>query len=523
MFWVDPRLWLTGGSAVKNLVRAHDRVKEFEWELSYVDPPARYPTRYSIPPKTKDPFRHLIRDYCSMEQEKDDRQYGALEDALARSGSTAAAEERWTEILKVALPVLTFGEYSAMKSTGQLVDTVENAALRQGYMAQMIDEVRHVNQELYLNRYLTKHAPDPEGFDRAQMLRGTNIFGRAAQSALECFFVGDPIEGALNLQVVAETAYTNSIFVAMTEVAAANGDQATPTVFLSIQSDEARHMANGYSTLAAVVSNPDNLETLQTDFDRAFWRQHVFLDPFVSVVYDYFQKRRTSSYLEKWNEWVAEDWAGAYIARLEPFGLKVPRWFDLARERMQWVGHTAAMLAFASWPLHFWRFDPLTEADMEWFEAKYPGWYDLFGAFWTHYRELCDPKLGRVPIAAHDALPPLCRVCQMPCVLPRIDAPHLRVREHGGRQHALCSDACEAIFFEDPQRYLGYQTFYELYDGWSLAEYVRRHGLLRADGKTLLAQPWLDRDRMWTIDDIDGIDFEIRDPLRVMTEQQAAS
>ena len=216
---------------MKNLVEAHDRVKDFDWDFSYAEKPDRYPTKYKIPAKTKDPFRHLIRDYCAMEREKDDRQYGALEDAIARSGSTAQASERWTEILKIVLPVLTYGEYGAMKCCGQLVDTVDNAALRQGYMAQMIDEVRHTNQELYLNRYMAKHAADPEGFDRGQPLKSTNVFGRAAQSALECFFVGDPIEGALNLQVVAETAYTNSIFVAMTQVAASNGDQATPRCF----------------------------------------------------------------------------------------------------------------------------------------------------------------------------------------------------------------------------------------------------------------------------------------------------
>src|SRR5690606_30957101 len=107
---------------------------------------------------------------------------------------------------------------------------------------------------------------------------------------------------ALNLQVVAETAYTNPIFVTLTEIAAANGDQATPTTFLSVQSDEARHMANGYATLAAVASVPDNLPFLQRDFNTAFWRQHTFLDPFVGAVYDYFQESRGGSYLEAWSE-----------------------------------------------------------------------------------------------------------------------------------------------------------------------------------------------------------------------------
>ncbi len=506
---------------MKNLVEAHNRVKDFDWEFSYAEKPDRYPTKYKIPAKTKDPFRHLIRDYCAMEREKDDRQYGALEDAIARSGSTAQAEERWAEILKIVLPVLTFGEYGAMKGSGQLVDTVDNSALRQGYMAQMIDEVRHVNQEVYLNRYMTKHAKDPEGFDRGQVFKSQNVFGRAAQNALECFFVGDPIEGALNLQVVAETAYTNSIFVAMTEVAASNGDQATPTVFLSIQSDEARHMANGYATLAAVLAEPDNLPMLQADFDRAFWRQHAFLDPFVNVVYDYFQKTRTDSYIQKWNKWLAEDWAGAYIAKLEPFGLQVPRWFELARERMQWSGHTAAMLAFGSWPLHFWRYDPPTDADMEWFEEKYPGWYDRYGAFWMRYRDLCDPANGRVPLQDFEALPPFCRVCHMPCVFPTLDDCHARVRNLGGRLHAFCSDACEFIYHESPGRYAA-KTWDEIYDGWSAAEYVRKNGMLRADGKTLIAQPHLDWNKMWTIDDLEAVDFEITNPLRVMQEQGAS-
>ena len=498
---------------MRSLVEAHNRVKDFDWEPSYAKKPVRYPTRYKIPAKTKDPFRHLLRDYFSMEEEKDNRQYGALEDALARSNAPANAERRWMEVLKVAIPVVNFGEYAAMKCTGQLVDTIENAELRQGYMAQMLDEVRHTNQEAYLTRYFARHAADPEGFAQGFKLRGTNMFNRAGRAALEAFFVGDPIEGALNLQVVAETAYTNPIFVAMTEIAAANGDQATPSVFLSIQSDEARHMANGYSTLAAVVSNPDNLKFLQADFDRAFWRQHAFLDPFLGTVYDYFQTKRSSSYGEKWNEWIHEDWVGCYIEKLAPFGLKVPRWYPAARERMKWIGHTAAMFAFAAWPLQFWRFDPLTDADMEWFEKKYPGWYGHYGAFWQEYRKMTDPKNKNVPLSLFPAMPPMCRVCQMPCVFPRPDITTVRVKMYGGKKHAFCTEACEFIFDEDPQRYLGYDTFYELYEGYDLAEYVRENGLLRADGKTLMAQPSLDDDKMWTIDDLAALKIEIKNPL----------
>ena len=501
---------------MKQLVEAHNRVKDLDWTPSYTVKPTKYPTKYVLPKKTKDPFRHLLREYFAMEQEKDNRQYGALEDALSRVDAAARAEPRWMEVMKIALASVNVGEFCAMKSMGQLIETVDNAELRQGYMAQMMDEIRHVNQQTYLLRYFAKHAADPEGFARSMELRRSNPSYRAAQACQEMFCVGDPIEGALALQVVGETAYTNPIFVALTAVAASNGDHVTPGVFLSIQSDESRHMANGYATLAAVLSNPDNLQHVQADFDRAFWRLHAFIDPFLNVVWDYFQAKRTSSYMEKWNEWIDQDWVGSYIARLAPFGLKVPRWYEDAKERMQWAGHTAAMAVYASWPFHYYRLDALTDADMEWFEKKYPGWYDRYGHFWEEYRRLADPRAGGLAMSLLPSAPALCRVCQMPCVFPTYENNARRVTIYQGKKQAFCSAACEYIFHEDPQRYLGYPTLYELYQGKSLGEFIRSNKMLRADGKTLLGGPSVSLPA-WTIDDIDALGVEIKDPLEEVT------
>lgn len=497
-----------------DFIKAHDRVKDFDWKPSYVNPAARYPTQYKIPSKTRDPFRHLVRDYCSMERDKDDRQYGAMSDVMARAKMPEKASERWTEVLKMVLPVTTYAEYAAMKCTGQLVEAVDNAELRQGYLAQMIDEVRHVNQEAHLTRYLAKHAPDPEGFTQGYKLRGKNLITRASRAALDGFFAGDPIEGALNLQVVAETAYTNPIFVTLTEVAASNGDQATPTTFLSVQSDEARHMANGYSTLAAIASVPDNLPLLKRHFDTAFWRQHAFLDTFVAGVYDFFQEERGGSYHEAWTEWVANDWGGSYIQRLEPFGVSLPRGWSEASERVKWNGNTTVMLFAASWPMHFIRFDPLTSRDFEWFEKKYPGWYGYYGKFWEAFAKMTDPADGQLPLSLFERMPALCRVCHMPCVVPRPDICTMRVKEYAGRKHAFCSEGCEYAFRLEPHRYAHSHTWDEHYDGYDLARYIEEVGLLRADGKTLIGQPSLRRDKMWTIDDIRRCNFEIRDALR---------
>ena len=109
-------------------------------------------------------------------------------------------------------------------------------------------------------------------------------------------------------------------------------------------------MANGYSTLAAIVSEEDNLPHLQADFERAFWRQHTFLDPFVAGVYDYAQVTRSSSYLEKWRECIAEDWVGSYISRLEPSSRRCRHCAGSARCPASSLSSTSTPSASASTP-----------------------------------------------------------------------------------------------------------------------------------------------------------------------------
>ncbi len=449
-----------------------------------------------------------------MEQEKDDRQYGAMEDVLARSDAPAHAHRKWLEILKIVIPSTNFAEYAAMKCVAQLIDTVENAELRQGYMAQMIDEVRHTHQQMYLNRYFAKHAPDPDGFAYGIKYKGRDLFGRASRTAFETFFMGDPIEGALNLQVIAETAYTNPVFVAMTEVAALQGDQATPSVFLSVQSDEARHMANGYSTLAAIVSNEDNLPLLQADFERAFWRQHTFIDPFVAGVYDYAQVNRSSSYLEKWKEWIAEDWVGLNIARLEPFGLKAPTTARarrgagaLVRPHRRHGRHrrlAAGVLAAAG--AHPRRLRVVRE--------QVPGVVRPLRLVLRGLRGDVRAGLGQpLPALPGDA----------PALPGLPDALHLPPASTSTPSASASSRAAPRLLLGAVRAHLrrGPRPLPRLpdllgdLDGHGLDEYIVKQGLLRGDGRTLLPQPHNSDDpkMMWTLDDIKALDVEIKDPL----------
>src|SRR6184192_4788257 len=114
-------------------------------------------------------------------------------------------------------------------------------------------------KRLYMNHYI-----DPAGFDITEKAFANNYAGTIGRQFGEGFITGDAITAAnVYLTVVAETAFTNTLFVAMPSEAARNGDYALPTVFLSVQSDESRHIGNGHSLLMAALKEPSNHQLLE--------------------------------------------------------------------------------------------------------------------------------------------------------------------------------------------------------------------------------------------------------------------
>ena len=141
------------------------------------------------------------------------------------------------------------------------------------------------------------------------------------------------------------------MFVALPDVAARNGDFTLPTTYLSVQSDEARHISNGYATLLTVLQDDHNAPLIERDLQQAFWINHAFIDIFAAVVMEYFSRDRSDpeSYLDKWDRWVRDDWHRAYVMKLGKLGLNIPTdIFERARERLvAGVHHRHAILAFA--------------------------------------------------------------------------------------------------------------------------------------------------------------------------------
>ena len=122
------------------LIEFHEKAKSYDWKFTVGDQRPKYKSKYIIPEKGRDPFRMLVRDYMKMESEKDNGTYGFLDGAL-RMGMADRIQPRFVECLKLTLPDLTNAEFQAVAACGGIISSVQNQELRQGYQAQMLDEI----------------------------------------------------------------------------------------------------------------------------------------------------------------------------------------------------------------------------------------------------------------------------------------------------------------------------------------------------------------------------------------------
>lgn len=495
-----------------NLTALHEKAKSYDWDYTSVTPEQKFATKFKVPKKGKDPFRVLVRDYMKMEAEKDDRTHALLDGAVRRN-EQAGSCVRLNEVMKPIMPMLTNAEYQAVAGCGMIISAIDNQELRQGYHAQMLDEVRHSQLELSLRNYYAKHAPDPAGWDLGQKGLYQTPAAMTSLAEFQSFNTGDPLDCVINLNIVVETGYTNILLAAMPQVAVANGDTALADVSMSIQSDESRHMANGYGGIMMLLSEEENVPILNKSLNRHFWHSHRMFDALVGFASEYCVDTRLWSYKSAWEEWVVDDFFGNFLERLKPFGVEPPSRLQAAAVDTTWGHHSVAQALGAIWPLNMWRMDTMKPKDFEWFENNYPGWSELYQPYWEGYDALSNPANGRLMLQELPGLPPICSVCMFPCVFPRMDINDVRILQHEGRTYATCSEGCEFIFTSWPEAYKRRKTVWDIYHGWDLADVILDMGLVRPDGRTLIGQPSQNLPQLWTIDDIRAIGYEIRNPL----------
>ena len=431
----------------QSVAKAHQKIQELAWEPQYHEPVSQYGTDYTFrKAQKKDPLKQVLRSYFPMQEEKDHRVYGAQDGAI-RGNMFRQVQERWLEWQKLFLSIIPLPEISAARAMPLLFRTVPNPELHNGQAIQMIDEVRHSTiqqnlKRLYMNNYI-----DPAGFNSSLRNFQNDYCGTIGRQFAEGFITGDAITAAsIYLTIVAETAFTNTLFVAMPAEAAANGDYLLPTVFHSVQSDESRHISNGYATLLMALADEGNHQLLQRDLRYAWWNNHRVVDAAIGTFIEYGTKDRRKdreSYAEMWRRWIYDDYYRSYLVPLEKYGLVIPH--DLIEEAWNQIWnkgyvHEVAQFFATGWLANYWRIDPMTDKDFEWFEYKYPGWYDRYGKWWENYNRLATPN-GHHPIVAENVdyvYPHRCWTCMVPCLV-RED---MVMAEVDGVVRTYCHEEC---------------------------------------------------------------------------------
>jgi propane monooxygenase large subunit len=113
---------------------------------------SQYGTDYTFhKAQKKDPLKQVLRSYFPMQEEKDNRVYGAQDGAI-RGNMFRQVQERWLEWQKLFLSIIPLPEISAARAMPLLFRTVPNPELHNGQAIQMIDEVRHSTIQQNLKR-----------------------------------------------------------------------------------------------------------------------------------------------------------------------------------------------------------------------------------------------------------------------------------------------------------------------------------------------------------------------------------
>jgi propane monooxygenase large subunit len=277
---------------------ATKKIADLGWTPSYAQEAITFPTDYKFTKAPRDPMKQVLRSYFPMQEEKDNRVYGAL-DAALRGDMFRNVEPRWVEWMKLFLAIIPFPEISAARSMAMVARLAPGEELRTGFTMPMVDEFRHSTIQMNLKKWYMENYIDPAGFDITEEAFGKCYATTIGRQFGEGFITGDTMTAAsVYLTVVAETAFTNTLFVAMPSEAARNGDYALPTVFLSVQSDESRHIGNGHSMLMAALKEPENHLLIERDLKYAFWQNHAIVDAAIGTFIEYGTTVRLTRYLD---------------------------------------------------------------------------------------------------------------------------------------------------------------------------------------------------------------------------------
>lgn len=412
--------------------------------------------------KWEDPFRLTMDAYWKYQAEKERKLYAIIDAYSQSNGHLGVTDARYLNAIKIFLTAVTPLEYMAHRGFAHVGRAFPGAGARVACQMQAIDEMRHAQTQIHslsnYNKYYNGFHDAPHMFDRVWYLSVPKSFFDDAITA-------GPFEFIVSVGFSFEYVLTNLLFVPFVSGAAYNGDMGTMTFGFSAQSDEARHMTLGLECIKFILEqDPANLPIVQRWIDKWCWRG-VRLLSIVAMMMDYMLPKRVMSWKEAWEIYFEEN-GGALFKDLARYGIKMPACAEQIRQEKDHLSHQV-WSAFYNYSgatdFHTWM---PTEEEMQWLSQKYPDTFDKYYRprfeFWREQQEKGNRFYNKT-------LPMLCQTCQIPMLFTEPGDPTkicYRERSYKGNKYHFCSDHCQHIFDNEPEKYVqAWLPVHQIYQG----------------------------------------------------------
>jgi toluene monooxygenase system protein A len=404
--------------------------------------------------KWDEPYKLSYREYVYNQADKD-AGVGAVGAAIARSHLFEQLDEGWKGAIKAHFGAVSVSEGQSTLAESRMGRFGLAAAWRNMALFGALDEMRHVQIQLRVAHSLLEKDPQ---FDWAHKAYHTDNWAIiAAKGHNDDLFLGsDVVSTAIQLTFTFETGFTNLQFIGMAADAMELGDVEFGALISSIQTDEARHAQQGEPTLKILLEN-GHKELAQNLIDVSFWRAWHLFATLTGPSMDYWTplEHRTMSFKEFMEEWIIRQ----FMDQLEDLGLEKPWYWQTFLDELDWYHHSEHAGIWYFRNTVWWNPDAgVSKAEREWLEAKYPGWNDKFGLLWDTISD--NARNDRVDATIGRTLPILCNMCHLPLFkIKGTTCGHTPRRiVHEGRPYFFCSEPCQWIFEQKPQRYASTRT-----------------------------------------------------------------
>jgi len=429
---------------------------DLQWTTSYqpmekVFPYARYEgIRVHDWSQWQDPFHMTLDVWWRQQSDKERRLYAVLDAFAQNNGQIGISDARYINAVKLMLQAFAPLKYALHRAMAHSARNLPGHALRTATQLQTTQLLRHAQNTVHAasvyNKYFNGMHETPRWYEQAWYLAPIKSFADDAASA-------GPFELLVAISFGFESLLSDTLYVPFMSSAAHNGDLSMVPAGFTSQADTARHKQAGIAAVKFLLQqDSSNIHTVQRWVDKWFWRSFRLM-PMVAMLQDYMVPKRVGSWRESWDTYV-EAPVEALFAELAPYGLKKPNGWQAACASKDHLSHQAwnafygygHALAFHTWV-------PGND-ELEWLDRKYPNSFDRwYRPRLAHYaqREAAGQRFH------NHSLPMQCQVCQQPMMFTEPgDGRWIAYREtqHHDESFHFCSDQCETIFTNEPDKYV---------------------------------------------------------------------